>query len=156
MPKTAWVLPLYVHRNRRLIRDGSPERPLRLSQSSWVLLKPLQDICLCTHTQQASLDRLRRVMSPWYDLSSWRGVKNQYSVKMDEDLSADPNSWKSWHTAFTCLCAQQRSEAWHGRRPTHWSSLAHWLPQQTIPFCLMSSDARKAYEGQYVKQSCVG
>ena len=28
---------LYVHRNRRLIRDGSPGRPPRLSHSSWVL-----------------------------------------------------------------------------------------------------------------------
>ena len=28
---------LYVHRNRRLIRDGSPGRPPRLSHSSWTL-----------------------------------------------------------------------------------------------------------------------
>ena len=28
---------LYVHRNSRLIRDGSPGRPPRLSHSSWVL-----------------------------------------------------------------------------------------------------------------------
>ena len=28
---------LYVHRNRRLIRDGSPGRPPRLPHSSWVL-----------------------------------------------------------------------------------------------------------------------
>ena len=28
---------LYVHRNRRLIRDGSPEPPPRLSHSSWPL-----------------------------------------------------------------------------------------------------------------------
>ena len=28
---------LYVHRNRRLIRDGSPWRPPRLSHSSWAL-----------------------------------------------------------------------------------------------------------------------
>ena len=32
-----WVL-LYVHRNRRLIRDGSPRRPPRLSHSSWALI----------------------------------------------------------------------------------------------------------------------
>ena len=32
-----WVL-LYVHRNHRLIRDGSPGRPPRLSHSSWTLL----------------------------------------------------------------------------------------------------------------------
>ena len=31
-----WVL-LYVHRNRRLIRDGSPGRPPRLSHSFWTL-----------------------------------------------------------------------------------------------------------------------
>ena len=40
-----WVL-LYVHRNRRLIRDGSPGRSPRLSHSSWSLgippaVKPL-------------------------------------------------------------------------------------------------------------------
>ena len=29
---------LYVHRNRRFIRDGSPERPPRLSHSSWALM----------------------------------------------------------------------------------------------------------------------
>ena len=29
---------LYVHRNRRFIRDGSPGRPPRLSHSSWTLL----------------------------------------------------------------------------------------------------------------------
>ena len=35
-----WVL-LYVHRNRRLIRDGSPGRPPRLSHSSWAAgIKP--------------------------------------------------------------------------------------------------------------------
>ena len=28
----------YIHRNRRFIRDGSPERPPRLSHSSWALL----------------------------------------------------------------------------------------------------------------------
>ena len=33
-----WVKALlYVHRNRRLIRDGSPGRPPRLSHSSWAL-----------------------------------------------------------------------------------------------------------------------
>ena len=31
-----WVL-LYVHRNRRLFRDGRPGRPPRLSHSSWAL-----------------------------------------------------------------------------------------------------------------------
>ena len=31
-----WVL-LYVHRNHRLIRDGTPGRPPRLSHSSWAL-----------------------------------------------------------------------------------------------------------------------
>ena len=28
---------LYVHKNRRLVRDGSPGRPPRLSHSSWAL-----------------------------------------------------------------------------------------------------------------------
>ena len=33
-----WVeVVVYVHRNRRFIRDGSPGRPLRLSHSSWAL-----------------------------------------------------------------------------------------------------------------------
>ena len=32
---------LYVHRNRRLIRDGSPGRPPRLSHSSWALYPPV-------------------------------------------------------------------------------------------------------------------
>ena len=33
----------YVHRNRRLIRDGSPGRPPRLSHSSWALPLGVQD-----------------------------------------------------------------------------------------------------------------
>ena len=36
--QVGWVL-LYVHRNRRLIRDGSPGRPPRLSHSSWALTR---------------------------------------------------------------------------------------------------------------------
>ena len=38
LERVGWVL-LYVHRNRRLIRDGSPERPPRLSHSSWDLIE---------------------------------------------------------------------------------------------------------------------
>ena len=30
---------LYVHRNRRFIKDGSPGRPPRLSHSSWALYR---------------------------------------------------------------------------------------------------------------------
>ena len=42
---------LYVHRNRRLIRDGSPGRLPRLSHSSWALL-----VCLTvTHTYTYSV-----------------------------------------------------------------------------------------------------
>ena len=33
---------LYVHRNRRFIRDGSPGRPPRLSYSSWALSLPFK------------------------------------------------------------------------------------------------------------------
>ena len=39
-----WVL-LYVHRNRRLIRDGSPGRPPWLSHSSWYLRKHFSALC---------------------------------------------------------------------------------------------------------------
>ena len=35
---------LHVHRNRRLIRDGSPGRPPRLSHSSWALFLPNPNI----------------------------------------------------------------------------------------------------------------
>ena len=53
---SSWVL-LYVHRNRRLIWDGSPGRPPQLSHSSWAAsyyhinhyLNPLQP-CRCAHT----------------------------------------------------------------------------------------------------------
>ena len=34
---------LYVHRNRRFIRDGSPGRPPRLSHSSWALTLSVDD-----------------------------------------------------------------------------------------------------------------
>ena len=33
---SCWVL-IYIHRNRRLIRDGNPGRPPQLSHSSWTL-----------------------------------------------------------------------------------------------------------------------
>ena len=36
---------LYVHRNRRFIRDGSPGRPPRLSHSSWALKFPFTFCC---------------------------------------------------------------------------------------------------------------
>ena len=39
-PRHVEVL-LYVHRNHRFIRDGSPGRPRRLSHSSWTLPKAL-------------------------------------------------------------------------------------------------------------------
>ena len=55
-----WVL-LYVHRNRRLIRDGSPGRPPRLSHSSWALnlrdhvaLRPQKRVCLLGTVHQIS------------------------------------------------------------------------------------------------------
>ena len=40
-----WVL-LYVHRNRRLIRDRSPGQPPRLSHSSWTLFTGVKQIIL--------------------------------------------------------------------------------------------------------------
>ena len=63
-----WVLPiprrhfwivvkvlLYVHRNRRFIRDGSPGRPPRLSHSSWALRLDTIVWCLymsaCVHVR---------------------------------------------------------------------------------------------------------
>ena len=43
--RVGWVL-LYVHRNRRLIRDGSPGQPPRLSHSSWTLFTSVKQIIL--------------------------------------------------------------------------------------------------------------
>ena len=48
-----WVL-LYVHRNRRLIRDGSPGRPPRPSHSSWALFWWLVECCF-TSTETVGL-----------------------------------------------------------------------------------------------------
>ena len=42
---------LYVHRNRRFIRDGSPGRPPRLSHSSWALNAVLLSKCCFTPTK---------------------------------------------------------------------------------------------------------
>ena len=55
-----WVL-LFVHRNRRLIRDGSPERPPRRSHSSWALK-------LCTFTQ-------------WYIYVDWLSLRDRFKTK---------------------------------------------------------------------------
>ena len=51
---------LYVHRNRRLIRDGSPGRPPRLLHSFWVLTTcnisfQLVIARLCTHISYSTL-----------------------------------------------------------------------------------------------------
>ena len=46
---------LYVHRNRRLIRDGSPGRPPRLSHSSWALIRRRFDSPLSITCQYTSL-----------------------------------------------------------------------------------------------------
>ena len=44
---TVFEVLLYVHRNRRFIRDGSPGRPHRLSRSSWALKLLVE----CNHGQ---------------------------------------------------------------------------------------------------------
>ena len=46
-----WVL-LYVHRNRRFIRDRSPGRPPRLSHSSWALRWVIN---ICNNSNSSSL-----------------------------------------------------------------------------------------------------
>ena len=46
---------LYVHRNRRLIRDRSPGRPPRLSHSSWALYTMIWLKCCFTSTESVGL-----------------------------------------------------------------------------------------------------
>ena len=52
-PSNVEVL-LYVHRNRRFIRDGSPGRPPRLSHSSWALGQAMLKCCF-TSTETVGL-----------------------------------------------------------------------------------------------------
>ena len=48
---------LYIHRNRRLIRDGSPGQPPRLSHSSRALLCPVAVACLLCLWQPSGRSR---------------------------------------------------------------------------------------------------
>ena len=52
-----WVL-LYVHRDRRLIRDGSPGRPPRLSHSSWAVFQ-CHNTAVCCSTLYVGSDCIR-------------------------------------------------------------------------------------------------
>ena len=55
----SWVL-LYVNRNRRFIRDGSPGRPPRLSHSSWALSAESVDFWVAAD-QKLGLNRASRI-----------------------------------------------------------------------------------------------
>ena len=75
---------LYVHRNRRLIRDGSPGRPPRLSHSSWALSTELLGV------------------QPYlFSLCQWRAEKLVGSWRiwyLGFAIHARICSWRSWHT----------------------------------------------------------
>ena len=53
--EVGWVL-LYVHRNRRLIRDGSPGRPPRLSHSFWALTASVEVLLYVHRNRRLIMD----------------------------------------------------------------------------------------------------
>ena len=79
-----WGL-LYVHRNRRLIRDGSPRRPPRLSHSSWALLSLSQFSCLYSGMHSdLSLSQTSSCLAECTMISVW---VSSLSSRMHTDLS---------------------------------------------------------------------
>ena len=59
---------LYVHRNRRLIRDGSPGGPPRLSYSTWTLM--ITPVVECCFTSTETVGVLRTATSTFTQLLS--------------------------------------------------------------------------------------
>ena len=59
---------LYIHRNQRLIRDGSPGRPPRLSHSSWALITSLQMCRLSVILQDHSSVFQTRCAQPYFKI----------------------------------------------------------------------------------------
>ena len=117
-----WVA-LYVHRNRRLIRDGSPGQPPRLSHSSWALMRLCMRDC-------GYLQRLLNFSPPrWCTYSfptvvTWLATRESAAVKeqvlwtpynhapchfMHSHIhkvyaSLAPALLAEWPGSFTCYC----------------------------------------------------
>ena len=82
--RCCWVLP-YVHRNRRLIRDGSPGRPPRLSHSSCAMTSTVETIRLirdgeprtatATFTQLLSAEKSGNQTSLLSQETAWDAVQ---------------------------------------------------------------------------------
>ena len=70
---------LYVHRNRRFIRDGSPGCPPRLSLSSWALR-------IQTH--------------------NWRPINAEYSLQCNTSVCIQEHAWRNDRHRF-CLLPDQ-------------------------------------------------
>ena len=85
LPTVGWVL-LYVHRNRRLIRDGSQGRPPGLSHSFWALQPTVKvEVLLYVHRNRRFIRDGSPGRSPRLSHSSWapqptEGEQHLYSV----------------------------------------------------------------------------
>ena len=135
--RCCWVL-LYVHRNRRLIRDGSPGWPPRLSHSSCALTYTAETIRLIrdgeprmatsTFTQLLSGEKSGNQASLLSQESAWDAVQ----VAGDRDFRELCPQWfvillPTLHTA-----KRQNHDTWKG----HGGFFPTWCKSQTAPSLL--------------------
>jgi len=68
---TLWLSVSLRPQNRRLIRDGSPGRPPRLSHSSWALMIPTLCLCLSLSLSLCLSVCLSVCLSPYTSFQQW-------------------------------------------------------------------------------------
>ena len=93
---TAIQVLLYVHRNRRLIRDGSPGRPPRPSHSSWTLsFSCSQDMKIQTHQHPFSCSQDMKIQTHQHPFSCSQDMKiqtHQHSFSCSQDMKWEIDS----------------------------------------------------------------
>ena len=115
-----WVL-LYVHRDRRLIRDGSPGRPPRLSHSSWAL-----SVTLTRHANKYKVHHGGFNVTCIYSHARWVTVDDSsYPRVYVPCISRIPgeNYCRRLRSLLLCLCDIFRMLI---------NSLVRWLNNNTV------------------------
>ena len=80
---------LYVHRNRRLIRDGSPGRPPQLSHSSWAL--NVKSVSLCCIVKSQSRCGMLTASHDTQHVYSWNSVSKLKTMTPPPTQPATPH-----------------------------------------------------------------
>ena len=86
---------LYVHRNRRLIRDGSPGRPPRLSHSSWALVFGHFDRLGDPRSGRACRMTVRMMSGAWRSRTFLSEALNFPSTSLSGHWANDETTWET-------------------------------------------------------------